>query len=1029
MARRFGPPTWFITMTTNPEWPEIKQELGPGQVWADRPDVVVRVFQDRKRHLMSDLVNKQLFGKVKAWFLSDEFQKSSLPHVHILLFMEEEDKPKSAEDVDRIITAEIPDRNHPVYDLVVKQMMHHACDKWRRAKPPACKPDGKKCRFRFPQQFAEQTDIDKRYVQYRRKQDGKTVKCKTTGQPLDNRNCVPRNDYLCIRCNTHVCCCYIKTTVEAFKDLCIYMNKNPDRTYVSLTDKNRNNATTKFYEWDETEHYRECRYINAAEAVYIIKSHDLGQSSHSVMVLPFHLEGEQNVFFVEGEEEDAVSKDNASQLVKWFELNKNAELAELNNEPLNNDPRNVLYVDMPAHYVWNKKNKMWTPRLKDPALGRLGIIVPNQNNLELFYLRMLLMNIPGATSFQDLKTVQGIEQDSYFDACKLHGLAKDNLLPNQIISELATIMTPSCLRYNFAMVLKWCLPERPDLLWEQFKDALSDDLQPRGEYPSEVHHNIALAMIKNILQSLDIDFNATGLPEVKEDLCAEYKPPDNDFSCSSKDLTTAEGHLKPQQRYLYHKIVNKILGYSTGANNMLLVLGAGGVGKTFLYDTIIMYCKVNNINFSACAYTGIAATLLHCGQTAHKLFGIPIKEDDAAIFLSTIKCESEQAQKLISTQVIIWDEISLVNRWQIELVDKYLRLLCKIDAPFANKIVILSGDFRQILPVVRHGYRQKTVEASIINTILWHQIEIVEMNENIRAENNPEFARWLLSVGDGSANHKGTSRLDFPKSMLKTTLPSLIDSTFPDGPGNSTGSEVILTPLNRDMREINEFVAEQLPGVARTYLSCNEFEPDGTWDDNKIPITSDVLGTTDAANLPPHRLKLKEGAIVMLLCNLDISKGLCNGARFRVLKCMDYTIKCERLGGPDDLRNEPVYLFKVIISKDDTGLPGVIKRQQFPIRLAYCVTVNKSQGSTNNRVGILLPSPCFSHGQLYVALSRAKQQKNVHILVRRGSEQGYTEKRGEKHNVAFTRNEVYQEVLRSVSKHDNYLRLSNALLK
>ncbi|KAE8742215.1 hypothetical protein FOCC_FOCC012229 [Frankliniella occidentalis] len=209
-------------------------------------------------------------------------------------------------------------------------------------------------------------------------------------------------------------------------------------------------------------------------------------------------------------------------------------------------------------------------------------------------------------------------------------------------------------------------------------------------------------------------------------------------------------------------------------------------------------------------------------------------------------------------------------------------------------------------------------------------------------------------------------------------------------------------------------VADLLPGPKTTYLSYDKFMPDDTWEGVHVPVTQDILESTEAPTLPPHRLNIKVGSIVMLLCNVDVSRGLCNGSRFKVLVgAIQYQVLVTSWTKGTPQR-------AIFISKDDAGLPGVISRQQFQVRLAYCVTINKAQGSTYTRVGMDLPLSCFSHGQLYVALSREKKRTNVFIHIRRASKQGYVDKAKPS---LWTRNEVYRKLLHTVNSHPNYTKL------
>ena len=109
IAREYGKPDLFITMTCNPKWPEIKAGLFPGQVPADRPDLIARVFKRKQTRLLDDLIKKQLFGPVVGYIWVVEFQKRGLPHMHLLLWLSESAKIRTADETDQIIRAEFID--------------------------------------------------------------------------------------------------------------------------------------------------------------------------------------------------------------------------------------------------------------------------------------------------------------------------------------------------------------------------------------------------------------------------------------------------------------------------------------------------------------------------------------------------------------------------------------------------------------------------------------------------------------------------------------------------------------------------------------------------------------------------------------------------------------------------------------------------------------------------------------------------------------------------------------------------------
>ena len=129
IVAKFGRPDFFITMTANPNWTEVIQNLKPGEKAADRPDLVARVFRAKLRELISDLTLKGVLGKAIAYTHVVEFQKRGLPHAHILVILRAADKPRTPADVDRLVCAEVPDKavNPRLYHLVETFMVHGPC--------------------------------------------------------------------------------------------------------------------------------------------------------------------------------------------------------------------------------------------------------------------------------------------------------------------------------------------------------------------------------------------------------------------------------------------------------------------------------------------------------------------------------------------------------------------------------------------------------------------------------------------------------------------------------------------------------------------------------------------------------------------------------------------------------------------------------------------------------------------------------------------------------------------------------------
>lgn len=168
IVRARGKPSLFITHTCNPTWAEITRELLQGQDATDRPDVVARVYNIKLKELLHDLTVKHILGKVNGFVYTVEFQKRGLPHAHILLIMQQGDRPVTTAEYDSIVSAEIPDATlHPeLHSTVSNSMMHGPCGALKSDAP--CMEDGR-CTKNFPKDFCSETTVTQdSYPTYKR---------------------------------------------------------------------------------------------------------------------------------------------------------------------------------------------------------------------------------------------------------------------------------------------------------------------------------------------------------------------------------------------------------------------------------------------------------------------------------------------------------------------------------------------------------------------------------------------------------------------------------------------------------------------------------------------------------------------------------------------------------------------------------------------------------------------------------------------------------------------------------------------
>ncbi|PKA48924.1 ATP-dependent DNA helicase PIF1 [Apostasia shenzhenica] len=187
----------------------------------------------------------------------------------------------------------------------------------------------------------------------------------------------------------------------------------------------------------------------------------------------------------------------------------------------------------------------------------------------------------------------------------------------------------------------------------------------------------------------------------------------------------------------------------------------------------------------------------------------------------------------------------------------------------------------------------------------------------------------------------------------------------------------ILATKNEYVDKINDIIIDEFPGEVKEYYS---FDSLITSHENVL-CNTDFLNDLSPVGLPPHKLILKQNCPVMLLRNLDPSSGLSNGSRLICKRFYNNLIDAQII--TENHKGTHILLPRIPLqSPEESKLPFQFIRKQFPIRLCFAMTINKSQGQTLKKVGIYLPEPVFAHGQLYVALSRATSANATKILIK-----------------------------------------------
>lgn len=728
--------------------------------------------------------------------------------------------------------------------------------------------------------------------------------------------------------------------------------------------------------------------------------------SPAIQHLAIHLPNQETVVYKVGNALQSLEHAKNTTLTAWFEINAHDPSA-----------REILYHNFPEHFTWDSTVSKWKHRKKGNVIGRLYQVNPTEG--ERFYLRLLLHHIPGCKSFEDLRTLDnGTICISFKEAALKRGFIQDDQEWIDCLQEATYTATPSQLRSLFITILIFCEPANHLLLWEKFNTHMSEDFLYQAK---DIPDHFKKEYVTNLLlYSLDEQLhhhgkslqNFPGIPQPSHTStlsCHVQFNLDEQLQLAEKN----ESLLNKDQIFVYNTIIDAVHGFSK--QKTFFVDGPGGSGKTFLYNTILARIRSQRKIAIAVASSGIAAELLAGGRTAHSMFKIPIPIQEMST--CNIGKQTNAAKLIHDASIIIWDEAPMVHKYVLECVNRTLCDIMDCKDPFGGKVILLGGDFRQVLPVIKHGGQADIIESSLKRSFLWSFVKTLHLTINMRVQKrashiNDTFEKFVLDVGNGANQivENGMSVIKLPEEICLNSnedgLQKLIHSVYPNlqmfnKQDKTYFGRAILTTTNENVDKINKLVMDELPALpenTRTYLSANSV-PDEE-QQGLYPI--EFLNSLTPSGMPPHRLYLKTNAPVILLRNINPIEGLLNGTRLSVIHLGKRVIEAKIVTGQHS--GNSVFLPRITIIPTHSGLPFDLKRRQFPVRPAFAMTINKAQGQTLDYIGLNLSDPVFSHGQLYVALSRVHSFQAVTILLTKRSSSNvpvqYT-----------TENIVYKEVL------------------
>ncbi|GKB18818.1 DNA helicase [Tanacetum coccineum] len=453
----------------------------------------------------------------------------------------------------------------------------------------------------------------------------------------------------------------------------------------------------------------------------------------------------------------------------------------------------------------------------------------------------------GCKSPIEVRTVNGQILPTYRAACEALGLLGDDREWDIALEESAVSASSAQLRTLFAQILIYCDVSDPPKLWRKHWEAMQDDIPAKiSETTGILNYHVntpelqdhILYELETILNGFGKSVKEFGLPSPSERLLKDLKNKllmeEKNYNCDTLMQETAlfVPKLNQDQKEIYNLIIN---ASEESRQELLFVYGHGGTGKTFLWKTIISSLRSQGKIVLAVASSGIASLILPAGRTAHSRFKLPLELTDESVCHA--KKHSQLGNLLVETNLIIWDEAPMNDKRCFEALDKTLRDL--MNAPetlFGGKTIILGGDFQQTLPVKKGAAKQElTMNGN------WHTQTEYEASQAEADKDNNEDTFWI-------------------------TVPQ----------------QYCINP-----NAVNATILSSIEGVTKTYLSRDEAIPMGReTSETDMLYPMEYLNTITFPGFPPHELQLKVGSPIMLLRNVNLSGGLCNGTRMIVISLM-----------------------------------------------------------------------------------------------------------------------------------------------
>ena len=476
-------------------------------------------------------------------------------------------------------------------------------------------------------------------------------------------------------------------------------------------------------------------------------------------------------------------------------------------------------------------------------------------------LRRLLLVVPGAQSYEALRTVDNVVYPTFEAAVRARGMLDDDLdIYFAFTDVVMQTISDREIRRQFVLYLVNCRPSRPDQFLEHFRASL---------FPQGCDINDAWQELDLFATEFRTRLESHGLtPPANVQRASLPLLQIFDIQQCREAADALWAQLNIEQRAVAEAVLASIQD-PRAAPRVTMIQAAGGCGKSFVCNYIAARVRSQGRAAVCVAASAQAAAVLTGGRTAHGQLRIPIDCDDSSYLSLSVREKDE----LSAAAVIIWDEASMVADTTADCVNRSLQDILGNKMAFGGMPVVFCGDFRQLLPVVRGGRG----EFHTIQTCSWWKsVTVLRLYHNWRSQ-RPDWLQLLDDVGMGRVE-----KIAVDERATRQSLEDVVDYVWSDAASRPTAQRAVLTLTLEDAAVVNTAIINALPGATSIahsydyYMDCKE--PD--------LYPEEFVRSLYISGVAPGQLELKVGARYIIMRNVDHRCGVVNGAQ---IMCTEVT--------------------------------------------------------------------------------------------------------------------------------------------